>query len=436
MTTWNPTDKGSTVVLSNSNLTATGVYQNNSIKSTDTKTSGKWFCEIIVDTSNYHFIGIGTSNLPMTGTPSKSPDFFGYYYDGRKFNNNVGSNYGSTYGTNDVIGVLVDFDRGTLTFYKNGISQGVAYDNIKSLSSFDVIVTSGTLSGTMQVTANFGATPFKFLPNIKDLPFGVKSYDGTQKLSPENKSLILHDGEYKKFIPKVNSQPKDTNLVPIMTSNVTPKGKVTANAESDPAWGAFDDGTKARSFWFSIDSNNPDNQWLQYEFEKSQVVNKVSLKSDIISSGNCGIKAFSILGTNDGINYDVLFSSVHPNNTNEVSYSFLNTNSYKIYRIKGNSYNSNGQMLIVSFKMFGDEIPATPAYWSKVSPALPSSTQFQEKGMDNLSPLLDRREEELKTLPMTNKSEILGVGEIGKVFNKTIDLKKYFDIRSIRTEVK
>ncbi|MDD1502592.1 discoidin domain-containing protein [Lysinibacillus sp. CNPSo 3705] len=257
------------------------------------------------------------------------------------------------------------------------------------------------------------------------------------ELLPSNKTLILHDDEYKKFIPKTYFQPKDTNLVPIMTSNTTPKGKVSANYEADPAWGAFDDGTKSRSFWFSSDSGNPNNQWLQYEFVESRIVNKVSLQSlSVISGGNYGIKNFTILGSNDGVNYDVLFNGVHPNNSSEVFYDFPNKNSYKIYRIKGNSYNSDAQMLISSFKMFGDEVLGNPSHWSTVSSTLPTSTQFSEKGMDNLSPLLDRKATELEPLTMSDKSEILGFGETGKVFSKTIYLKKYFDIKSTRTEVK
>lgn len=75
-----------------------------------------------------------------------------------------------------------------------------------------------------------------------------------------------------------------------------------------------------------------------------------------------------------------------------------------------------------------------PRNWSTVSSNLPSSAQFIEQGIDNLSPLLDRKITVLEPIPMTDKSEILDVGETGKVFSKTLDLKKYFDIRSIRKE--
>ncbi|OXS65744.1 hypothetical protein B1B04_24875 [Lysinibacillus sp. KCTC 33748] len=70
-----------------------------------------------------------------------------------------------------------------------------------------------------------------------------------------------------------------------------------------------------------------------------------------------------------------------------------------------------------------------------VSSILPTSNQFLEQGMDNLSPLFDREVTELEPITMTDKNEVLN-SEIGKVFSKTIDLKKYFDIRSIRTEVR
>ena len=53
-----------------------------------------------------------------------------------------------------------------------------------------------------------------------------------------------------------------------------------------------------------------------------------------------------------------------------------------------------------------------------------------------LSPLLDRRVEKLDPIALTQRDDILDIGEYGKIFSETIDLKKYIDIRSIRVEVK
>ncbi|MGE8038036.1 hypothetical protein [Lysinibacillus sp. NPDC093692] len=114
---------------------------------------------------------------------------------------------------------------------------------------------------------------------------------------------------------------------------------------------------------------------------------------------------------------------------------------YLYYRIIASSNSTATSTLWVVYKIdFIAErksgVLTETANWKNISDSLPTSQQFIEQGMNNSYPLLDRTVTELEPLTMTNNSEILGVGEIGKVFSKTIDLKKYFDIRSIRTEVK
>jgi len=42
------------------------------------------------------------------------------------------TSYGDTWTTNDVIGVAFDIDAGSLTFYKNGVSQGEAFTGLSS----------------------------------------------------------------------------------------------------------------------------------------------------------------------------------------------------------------------------------------------------------------------------------------------------------------
>merc|ERR1719295_1609107 len=41
-------------------------------------------------------------------------------------------NYGEKYSTGDVISILLDFDDGTITFFKNGKSQGIAFKALKA----------------------------------------------------------------------------------------------------------------------------------------------------------------------------------------------------------------------------------------------------------------------------------------------------------------
>jgi hypothetical protein len=56
--------------------------------------------------------------------------------DGQKENNNTQSSYGATYTTNDVIGIALDMDAGTVTFYKNNSSQGQAFSGLSGAFCF------------------------------------------------------------------------------------------------------------------------------------------------------------------------------------------------------------------------------------------------------------------------------------------------------------
>jgi len=76
---------------------------------------------------------------------------------GNKVNNGSGSAYGATYTDNDVIGVALDLDAGTLTFYKNGVSQGTAFSGLPSGTYFAGISSAG-VTGNI----NFGQRPFAY----------------------------------------------------------------------------------------------------------------------------------------------------------------------------------------------------------------------------------------------------------------------------------
>ncbi|GEM_PF-2289206 len=250
-----------------------------------------------------------------------------------------------------------------------------------------------------------------------------------------NKSFILHEGEYKKFNPKILGKDPKIDVVPKMTSDTSPLGKVTARGAYNPAWQAFD--KDSSTYWYDNGSSASNPSWLQYEFDSPKIINKIALDSLIITGSAYGIKEFTLLGSNDGLNYDSLLSvDNHPNRSTKETYQFNNKNEYLIYKLKfGLSYH-NYYTLVSSFEMYEMATPNTPAFWSTISTTVPTSNQFIEKGIDSLFPLLNRTLTQLEPFPMIQRNDILVSGEVGKVFSKTIDLKKYFDIRSIRTEVK
>lgn len=97
--------------------------------------SGKWYWEVNV-------ISITTATTPMIGIKDLSvsgheshifsgSSVYAYYANsGNKYNSgNLGS-YGATYTAGDIIGVALDLDAGTLTFYKNNSSQGTAFSSL------------------------------------------------------------------------------------------------------------------------------------------------------------------------------------------------------------------------------------------------------------------------------------------------------------------
>jgi hypothetical protein len=60
---------------------------------------------------------------------------------------------------NDVVGIALDMDAGTLTFYKNGVSQGQAYSGLTGVYFPYVSDVGGNIT---LAYANFGQRPFAY----------------------------------------------------------------------------------------------------------------------------------------------------------------------------------------------------------------------------------------------------------------------------------
>lgn len=91
-------------------------------------------------------IGVATSSANVFNYPGAAAGSFAYNRNGNKYLAGSASSYGATFGTGDVIGVVVDFSVGSLTFYKNGVIQGVA--SATGLLGLSLTPMVGTSSGT------------------------------------------------------------------------------------------------------------------------------------------------------------------------------------------------------------------------------------------------------------------------------------------------
>jgi hypothetical protein len=176
--TWNPADKSANITLSGGNLVSTNATSGSfgSVRATEFKNSGKWYCELTVTQkgdagSDVPILGISNSSFAVTGgNYDSSADIWAYKANGAKVNGGV-SGYGASFDTGDVISALFDADAGTLTFWKNGTTQGEAFSGISdSLAITHADFGAGTVGSV--VTLNSGGSAFVHTP-----PEGYSGWD-------------------------------------------------------------------------------------------------------------------------------------------------------------------------------------------------------------------------------------------------------------------
>jgi len=160
--TWNPLQQpGTAGTLSNGNLDMANSYRFGTIA----VSSGKWYWEVtalnmdLVLNSADGLAGIQRVVQTVGTYPGQTSDSYAYLNrNGRKVNNATETTYGATWVTGDVIGVAFDADNWTLTFYKNGVSQGQAFSSITQGSYWP----TAQVSGSGSHATNFGQRPFAY----------------------------------------------------------------------------------------------------------------------------------------------------------------------------------------------------------------------------------------------------------------------------------
>jgi hypothetical protein len=182
--------------LSNGNLNLLGASSAwGSRISTIGVDSGKWYFEITpLSGSATQGVQFGISSLANPPASLSSTGAWCYYgFDGKFYANGAaGVAYGATVADNDVVGVAFDRDNGTLTFYKNNTSQGVAQTGLTSGTYYLGFACYGTATASI----NFGQRPFSYTPptgyvalNTFNLP------DSTIKNGAGYMSAVLYTGD-------------------------------------------------------------------------------------------------------------------------------------------------------------------------------------------------------------------------------------------------
>jgi hypothetical protein len=127
--------------------------------------TGKWYWEFTVNgVAGAPQVGIAKAPVGTISTngPGQSANAYVYASSGSKGNNNSFTAYGATFTTNDVIGVALDLDAGTIVFYKNNVSQGTAFSGLTG--EFSAIVGDAGAATTISGSINFGQRAFAYSP--------------------------------------------------------------------------------------------------------------------------------------------------------------------------------------------------------------------------------------------------------------------------------
>jgi len=150
-----------TVVYSDGNLQATDSSAAGCRVGTIAVASGKFYWEIVLSAGTTDSaVGVMKATNSANVTPYGAPNVGYGASSGAKYVYASGSSYGASWGVNDVIGVALDMDAATVTFYKNGVSQG-AISIDASVPHYPYCGDDSNATNSTWV-ANFGQRPFAY----------------------------------------------------------------------------------------------------------------------------------------------------------------------------------------------------------------------------------------------------------------------------------
>ena len=211
--TWNPINKASSITTSDGNLKAQlGSTGHVMITGTMGMTSGKYYWEVVTNgwnTSNQGpMVGVVGDTHDISTQAGGSPSIL-FRAGGERMVDGTTTTGHSTFTAGDVIGVALDLDNNTITWYKNGTQ-------LHQYTSVDASVTAWLPAwkdsdGGGNAVANWGQRPFS-----QTVPTGFKTLCTTNLDDP----LIAKGSDYfqaKTYSGGNSSQSITTNFSPDLT---------------------------------------------------------------------------------------------------------------------------------------------------------------------------------------------------------------------------
>lgn len=149
-------DKACLVVESHSSF--------NSTRANTCVWSGQWMFEATLGTGGIQQIGWATRSCKFTAQKGVGDDIDSYAYDGKRVRKWSFDHYpyGQQWVAGDVIGCCIDLDAGEISFYRNGMYLGLAFDNVRQLEAKDGYFPALSMENNQRCELNFGGRPFKY----------------------------------------------------------------------------------------------------------------------------------------------------------------------------------------------------------------------------------------------------------------------------------
>ena len=167
--TLNPLDaKNVTFYDGNLQVTVNAGDINNHAVSTIGVTSGKYYWEVqVASTGGTAMIGVADLSVSRDTRGwvfSSVTGVWGMYQGtGNIWHQGTNNTYGSSYSQNDIIGIALDIDNNTITWYINGVSQG-AFTPTGMTGTIGAFVGLGSANFNSAYFVNFGQRPFEYTP--------------------------------------------------------------------------------------------------------------------------------------------------------------------------------------------------------------------------------------------------------------------------------
>ncbi|KAK9096838.1 hypothetical protein Sjap_022335 [Stephania japonica] len=125
---------------------------------------GKWMYEVVLETSGVQQLGWAAISCSFSDFKGVGHAQDSYAFDGRRVSklNGEARAYGQSWVVGDVMGCCIDLEQDEISFYRNGVSLGVAFDGIRKMEPGFGYCPAISLSQCERCDLNFGSHPFKY----------------------------------------------------------------------------------------------------------------------------------------------------------------------------------------------------------------------------------------------------------------------------------